>query len=581
MSKTKARFGLQPWLLAPLFAVCSSCTGVSSLPENSSGPADGVGASVGSGSATGAGSGTGTGGTGVSSKPVVPTTELDSGRVVLRRLNTAEYDNTMHDLLGTNQTLAQAFPSDDVADGFDTIGAALSFSELLAEDMESATGTLVDEVLARPTADPLRAKIMLCEPTTANAATCLPQILGAFMKNAFRRPATSAEVQDIVSLAGSIQQSSGDVMTGLKGAFKAVLLDPSFVYHVELGNPTSTAATPLNDYELASRLSYFAWSTMPDSQLMAAADAAKLAPVGSDFDTQVERVLSDPKAQAFINRFSSQWLSIQDVSLVAPSDTLYPTFDQSLLSSIAPETTLFFQSLVNDALPLKTLLLADFSFVNARLATEYGLPGGQTGFVKTSLKGTPRIGFLTQDTFLTVTSQPDRTSPVKRGNWVLEHLLCDPPPSPPPNVPMLVTPTPDSGLTVRAALEKHRSNPFCATCHTLMDPIGLGLENFDAIGAYRTQDNGQAVDASGTMPDGTMFSGAAQLANILASDPRYASCVAKQVLTYAIGRSFEADDGKAYAAGLGTPLAASGTWPQLLRAVIKSKAFLTRRGEAS
>lgn len=513
--------------------------------------------------------------------PVVPSSELDSGRVVLRRLNTAEYDNTMHDLLGTNQKLAQAFPPDDVAEGFDTIGAALSFSELLAEDMEAATGTLVDELVARPAADPLRAKIMVCEPSTANAATCVPQILTAFMKNAFRRPTQGGEVQDVVSLATSIQQSSGDVMTGLKGALQAVLLDPNFLFHVEIGNPTSADATPLGDYELASRLSYFAWSTMPDSQLLAAADAAKLAPAGSDFDAQVERVLSDPKAQAFIDRFGSQWLSIEDVNGVAPDDKLYPAFDESLRTSIAPETSLFFQSLIADGLPLKTLLLADFTFVNARLATQYGLPAGGSGFVKASLAGTQRIGLLTQDTFLTVTSQPDRTSPVKRGNWVLEHLLCDPPPSPPPNVPMLVTPMADSGQTVRAALELHRQNPFCATCHKIMDPIGLGLENFDAIGTYRTEDNGQAIDASGTMPDGTAFSGATALANILANDPRYTSCVTKQVLTYAVGRSFDTQDGKAYAAGLSLPLATTGTWPQLLRAVVKSKAFLTRRGEAS
>lgn len=574
MSKRRGVFGSQRSWLWPLLAACSACTGVSSLPsylDGSDPRADsaiggGVGAS-GSGSATQGGA------------RANPSTELDAGRVVLRRLNQAEYNNTVRDLLGTTRKPADDFPPDDVAEGFDTLGSALSFSLLLAEDMESAAGTLVDELLARPMADPLRSRVMVCEPTAATAASCVPQILTGFLKRAYRRPATSAEIQDYVSLANGVQQASGDILRGVNAALKAALLAPDFLFHVELGDPKSPAPAPLNDYELASRLSYFAWSTMPDASLLTAADAGKLAPGGADFDAQIDRVLADPKAQAFIERFGSQWLSTNEVDGVAPDAALFKDFDESLRVSIAPETNLFFQSLVEEGLPLKTLLLADFSFVNARLAKAYGLPGGQTGFAKTSLNGSPRIGLLTQETFLTVTSQPDRTSPVKRGNWVLEHLLCDPPPSPPPGIPPLTTPEASSGLTVRAVLEEHRKNASCSACHKIMDPIGLGLESFDAIGAYRTMDNGKAIDASGTMPDGTSFSGATELAHTLAKDPRFTSCVMKQVLTYAVGRSFDSQDGKSYVAGLALPLA-EATWPDLLHAVIKSKAFLTRRGEA-
>lgn len=584
MSKTKTLLGLRTNWFFPVLVACAACTGVASLPGNSSGPSDGVGATSGIGTTGNAGVGstpTGNAGTGTSSGPVTPTTVLDSGRVVLRRLNAAEYNNTVRDLLGTTKTPGDKFPV-NVADGFDTIGLSLSFSELLAEGLEGAVGDLIGELLARPVGDPQRARVLVCEPTATNFATCVPQILTGFLKNAFRRPATPAEVQDLTDLASSVRQSTGDVVQGVSAALEDALLSPNFLFRVELGDAHSPAASRLNDYELASRLSYFIWSTMPDQTLLQAADSAKLTAGGADFDAQVSRMLADPKASEFVRRFGGQWLSMQDVDGIDPDMALFPSLDEALRSSIAQETTLFFGSLVGAGQPLKTLLLADFSYVNAPLAKQYGLtpPTGTTGFAKTSLQGSPRIGLLTQDTFLTTTSQPDRTSPVKRGNWVLEHLLCDPPPAPPPGVLPLVTPAPNSGVTVRTVLEAHRANPYCASCHKVMDPIGLGLENFDAIGSYRTTDNGQSIDASGQMPDGTTFSGAAQLAKIIADDPRFPACVAQQLLTYSIGRAFAAPDGRGYAAGIGVPLA-SGTWTDILHAIVKSEAFLTRRGEAS
>jgi Protein of unknown function (DUF1592)/Protein of unknown function (DUF1588)/Protein of unknown function (DUF1595)/Protein of unknown function (DUF1587)/Protein of unknown function (DUF1585) len=533
--------------------------------------------------------GTGTPGAGLPGAwdKITATTTLDPGRVVLRRLNNAEYDNTVRDLLGTTTKPSQTlmFAADNVnLEGFDTVGTVLSYSSLLMEGQDSASDSLLTELLARPKTDPLRMRIMLCEPTAATLATCAPQILKPFMTNAYRRPALDAEVADLVALATSISTSSTDPIKGLTGALKAVLMSPHFLFHVEAGG-TATTSTKLNDYEVANRLSYFLWSTMPDAQLMAAASTAKLAPAGADYTSQIARLIADPiKFQAFVDNYGGQALTLRDVKNVAPQADLFKTFDDSLRLSIASETSAFFASMIKDAQPLTALLLADFSFVNDRLAKHYGIagiPAGQTTFTKVPLPATSnRMGLLTQETFLTVTSMPDRTSPVKRGNWILDQLLCDSTPPPPPSVPQFVTPTVASGLTVRAALEAHRASPACAICHNTMDPLGLAFENYDAIGAYRTMDNGKAVDTSGVLTDGRAFGGAKELATLLANDSRFTRCMVKQALTYAVGRSFETPEGRGYVAGLADPLVkANATWPDLLRTVATSEAFLTRRGE--
>jgi hypothetical protein len=565
------------WALSVLALLASTagCTGSVSSPDGSGWPSASDLAQHGSGAAIpGAKPADVPGGT-----RVVPTDQLDSGRVVLRRLNRSEYDATVRDLLGTAKAPAMtSFAADDVEDGFDTIGESLVLSLVLAEQLDKASGELVDELLARPGGDGWRTRILVCEPTPANAATCVPQILAAFMKSAFRRPVTTEEVQARAGLAAAVQQASGDPLRGLGAALKSVLLSPHFLYRVELGDPISPAATPLNDYELASRLSYFLWASMPDQSLFEAATAKQLSPAGPELDAQVERMLADPKAQGLLDGFVGQWLSTREAAQFVADETVFPTYDDALRTSMPQETQLFFQALLAERQPLSALLLADFTFANARLTQQYGLPGGQTGFARVSLRGTPRLGILTQESFLTVSSYPGRTSPVRRANWVLEHLLCDPPPAAPANVPAL-TETLPPGLTLRQTFELHRKDPACASCHRIMDPIGFALESFDAMGSYRTIDNGAAVDASGQLADGTIVSSAADLARAIAADDDYPICVAKQLLTYAVGRSFGAPEAKAYAAGIGLR-SRSSTWPELIKAVVTSQAFLTRRGEA-
>ncbi|MES1172044.1 MAG: DUF1592 domain-containing protein, partial [Bacteroidota bacterium] len=549
-----------------------------------SGNAPGGGGGVsGTGNAPGTGNTPGTGsvsGTGGAITVITPTKVLDSGRVVLRRLNKTEYNNTVRDLLGSTTAPADTFPSDFAGrDGFDTSGVVLSFSDALFESVEAAGNKLIDDLVARPATDPLRTKVLLCQPTAATLSTCLTQILNPFMKNAYRRPVTAAEVQDLVALAMGLPATATDPMRGVSAALKTVLLSPHFLFHVEIGDPASKAAKPISEYELASRLSYFLWSTMPDAALMQAADAAKLtAAGGADLGTQITRMLADAKAQALTDNFAGQWLEIKNWSAVSPDAVKFKgKFDEALRLAIPKEANAFFASLIKENQPLTQLLLADYTFADARMAQHYGLPAGGATFAKVSLAGTPRVGLLTQEMFLTTTSFADRTSPVKRGNFVLEKILCDPTPPPPPNIPDLAV-TPTSG-TVRSALEAHRANAFCASCHDYIDPMGVPFENFDAIGAYQTMDNGSPIVTSTTLKGGQMLNGPKELATFLANDKRFAACVMQQALTYAVGRSFDTQDGKNYVAGISEPFMGKGTWPELLKTVATSEAFLTRRGE--
>jgi hypothetical protein len=574
------------WLAIIGLIPVAACTGVLGGPDDGfEGMPNGPG-SAGSSGVAGSGSSdlppvpnaTERGGT-----RVVPTTVLDNGRVVLRRLNRTEYDNTVRDLLGSTSRPAMTTPfaSDDVADGFDTLGKNLVMSLLLAEQLDKAADVLVAELLARPENDVWRSRILSCQPTAANASACFTEILSAFMKRAYRRPVADAEVQTRVALAASIQQSSGDVMTGLTAALKSVLLSPNFLYRPELGDPTSPAAAPLDDFALASRLSYFLWATMPDQALMDAASASKLAASADELNAQVDRMLADPKADDFIESFAGQWLSTRDALGFVPDPEKFPDYDDALRVSQPEETLRFFTSLIAEKKPLTDLVLADYTFVNERLAEQYELayPTGQTGFTKVSLAGTPRLGILGQQTYLTVTSFPQRTSPVKRAEWVLEHLLCDPPPVFPGNIPPFKDEIPP-GLTLRQAFELHRQDPACASCHKIMDPIGFALENFDAMGKYRTTENGGAViDTSGQMSDGTLLTGSKDLATAVATDADFAICVAKQMLTYAVGRSFSETEARAYAGGIGVKNK-EGDWNGFIKAVVASEAFRTRRGEA-
>lgn len=511
-----------------------------------------------------------------------PTTSLDSGRAVLARLNVPQYDNTVRDLLGTRTQASQAYmiPADEENELFDTNGQSLVYSDFRFAQMQQAAEGLVAELLARPAADPVRTRVISCTPTVPTMSTCLTSILTPFLAKANRRPVTADEVTPFVSLGIKIATAHDDPAPGLAGALQAVLLSPNFLFRIERSAVAgSTVPVPVNDYELATRLSYFIGSTMPDAQLTAAAAAGQLTS-GASYEAQIDRLFADPvRSAAFVQDFGAHWLSLKDTALVAPDDKIFEgQYDDALRLSTPQETSLFFADLIAAPVPLSTLLTANYSFVNDSLAKHYGIPKPSgPGFQKVSFPSdSHRQGLLTQETFLAVTSLAARTSPVKRGVWVLENLLCDGTPAPPPGIPNL----PDEGTgTVRQVLEQHRAQKFCASCHDLIDPLGLALENYDAIGKYRTLDNGNPIDSKTTTLEGAQLDGPIALANFVAKDPRLTWCLTKQVMTFAVGRSFEQADARAYVRGTAEQLGASPSWIGLIKAVAKSQAFLTARGE--
>lgn len=567
---------LPPLAAAAVALALAGCTGGPGGPQGSGGGSVGPGLS-GAGQAA-------TGGAGSTTTQMPPgRASLDPGRVTMRRLNSTEYNNTVRDLLGTSLRPADAFPPDEVSDGFNTIGATLAIPPSRLESYESAAQLLVDELFALPTTDARRKSALSCSLDAGQEDVCGQKVLSALMRGAFRRPPDVEEVGRFTQLAKTVRGLGATAEEGLKAAMRAVLMAPQFVFRIEKDSaPGSVAATAVSDYELAARLSYFIWASLPDEELFAEADAGHLTQPAGTLIAQLDRMIASPKATSLAESFAGQWLGLPALATKLPSVAAFPSYDPTLLSSAATETKQFFQELLTKNAPVESLITAEFSVLDARLGKNYGITVSGQDFVHTSLSGAPRVGILGHASFLLGTSHPDRTSPVKRGAWVLTNLLCAQPPPPPQMVAELLTPTPGGGTTLRQQLEAHRASPQCSGCHTLMDPIGLALENFDAIGQYRTEDNGIAIDAHGTLPSGVMVNGERDLARALAVDPRYAPCVTQQLLTYAVGRSFDNSEAKAYAATVASDASGGGTlsWQAALRAVVSSEAFRTRRGEA-
>ncbi len=499
--------------------------------------------------------------------------------MTIRRLNRAEYTNTLRALTGTNQDYGAKLPPDNLSFGFDNIGEALTVQPLHIEMFEQSADAALAELFALPASDARRTQTLSCDALTGGPA-CVLATVQAFAERAYRRPVAAAEITPFVSVADTFTQTGGSALDGLKLALKAVLLSPYFLFRVELDvSPTSKEPHRLTAYELATRLSYYLWSSMPDDALLTSAKAGNLAS-DAGLAAEVSRMLGDSKAQALVSNFAGQWLNLRRVAAVKPDETAYPNFNAQLASDLQAESTLFFAELVAQGRPISELITADFSYLNQNLAAYYGVtpPSGE-GFTKVLLTGAHRVGFLTQGSFLTLTSNPTHTSPVKRGKWVLDQLLCSPPPPPPPGVDASLAGT-GTPASVRARLEQHRAKEPCRSCHAIMDPIGLSFENFSGIGEYRASDQFGPIDASGTLatPNGDVtFNGASELVPLLAADARLAPCVAQKVLTYAVGRGFTTSDTSA----LQTVLNLTGATGQGLRglfsSVALSEAFRSRR----
>jgi hypothetical protein len=369
----------------------------------------------------------------------------------------------------------------------------------------------------------------------------------------------------------------------IKHAMKGVLVSSSFLFRGEPLSSTSgaTGAEYLGEYELASRLSYFLWSTMPDDELLDLAARGKLR---ANLEPQVKRMLASPKFEAFIDNFAGQWLQFRNLDASQPDHDLFPDYNDRIRDAMQTETRLFVQSIMRNDRSLLDLLTGDYTFLNEPLAGYYGIKGvSGKEFRRVSLAGTNRRGILTQGSVLTLTSNPTRTSPVKRGKWVMENLLGTGPPPPPPNLPPLIEPGHQITGTLRQQLEKHRADPVCASCHNAMDPIGLAMENFNAVGVWRDRDNNGVIDASASFAGDAKFTGAIELSQTLAKDRRndFLRSVVEHTLTYALGRGVEPYDEPAVDGIIADLRKNDVRFSVLIRDVVKSVPFQMRRSNAA
>ena len=429
---------------------------------------------------------------------------------------------------------------------------------------------------------PSRRKIFICQTASpAEETGCAKRILAQLTRHAYRRPVTDSDVRPLLAF---FQQArgKGSFEFGIQKAIEAVLISPDFLFRVESDPASKTPGSVhrVSSVELASRLSFFLWSSVPDDELLDLEEKGKLAdPL--ILKQQVQRMLDDPRSSALTSNFAGQWLFIRNLATVRPDPVIFGDFDESLRASMRTETELFFDSMVSENHSALEFLTANYTFLNERLAKHYGIPGIYgSQFRRVTLQDPNRGGLLGQASLLTVTSPPNRTSVVQRGKWVLENLLGAPPPPPPPVPPLDATTKGNHSMSLRAALELHRASPSCSGCHKLMDPIGFALENYNGIGQWRTEDGGSEIDATGKLPDGTEFNGPTGLKKALTSTVRreeFASTVVSKFLTYALGRGLEYYDQPVVRAIVRDCEANDYRVKDLITAIVMSTPFQMRR----
>ena len=647
----------------------------------------------------------------------------DPGRVTIRRLNRAEYNNTIRDLCAVDINPAESFPADDVGYGFDNIGDVLSFQPVLLEKYMAAaerilaTALKIEElpkstkqsfgaqninVLPRSakTPDPVKIvfksegsgylekfnfpiegdyairfrgwgskvgdefpkvvirvdgkeiksytveaemgkskffeatghftggekkisiaftnafedkqdkkfrefgleRIEIEGPTnpvpppeaaslklllfarpngTKDLRPTAEKVLAKFATRAYRRPVKPAELERLMKLFDVATKQGEPFEKAIRLPMKAVLVSPHFLYRIEDDPKNPNDVRTLNDFEFATRLSYFLWSSMPDEELSKHAEAGDVRKPAV-LESQVKRMLKDPKSRGLSENFAAQWLQLRNLTTIAPDKGYFPAWDDDLRSAMGREAEAFFEYIVRNDRSILEFLDADYSFVNDRLAKHYGMTNvNGPEFRKVKLSDDRRGGVITMASTLTVTSNPTRTSPVKRGKWIMENILGTPPPPPAPDVPEL-PPTGQLKGTLRQQMEQHRSNASCATCHARLDPLGFGLENFDGIGTWRTQDNKQAIDASGVLPAGEKFNGPAALRKVLlGKSDQFRHCFAEKLLTFSLGRGLEYYDKCVLDEIAAEAKAHRDTFSSLVLAIVKSDPFQKRKGKRS
>ncbi|MEZ5400042.1 MAG: DUF1592 domain-containing protein [Bryobacteraceae bacterium] len=639
------------------------------------------------------------------------TRKPDPGRVTARRLNRAEYNNTIRDLLGVTFRPAADFPLDDSGYGFDNIGDVLSINPALMEKYLKAADQIVRAAIvtgpapkpvydryelerlgppARIPADPEGARLIKrgglmarhnftypgeyeirvllrgrgqaedrpskiavvvdgkqvhlqdiesgqgkkrtfeakvtaapgeveigavwtypgpperpvpTEPREPNdnlwvdaievrgpfaseakpaAVAASREYLQTFAHRAWRRPVSAAEIDRLMRFVDLAKKQGDSEAEGLKLAMKAVLVSPHFLFRIEHDpDPNDPAAAHrLGDHELASRLSYFLWSSMPDDELLGLADAGNLQEPGA-IEAQVARMLADPKSSALAENFAGQWLELRNLDQLSPDPKKFPEFDADLREAMRRETRLFFDEVVHADRPITDFIDGRYTFLNDRLAALYGIPGVEgRQFRRVEVDGAERSGVLTQSSVMSITSHPNRTSPVLRGIWVLDNFLATPPPPPPADVPALSEEGVGKSVSLRKQMEKHRADPNCAVCHAKLDPMGFGLENYDPIGRWRTHDGEVAVDAGGELPGGRRFTSPAELKQILLQDKNaFTRSLTEKLMTFALGRGLESPDKPLVREIVGRVAGGDYRFSVLVREIVNSPAFRMRRGE--
>ncbi len=425
-----------------------------------------------------------------------------------------------------------------------------------------------------------RQKILFCDPSTG--PQCIRDVIANLARRAYRRPVHDSEITDLLRFVDIAKGEGMSVEDGIRLALQAMLVSPNFLFRIEVDpDATNTAEVyRISDVELASRLSYFLWSSMPDDELLAVAEDGRL----SDpevLEEQVERMLADEKADALGENFAGQWLQVRNLYSVTPDPEKFPVWNSALRDDMMTETILFFNHMLRENRQLGDFLDADFTFANERLAHLYGIDGvSGPEFRQVTLPSDERGGILGHASVLTVTSYPSRTSPTIRGKYLLENILGAPPPPPPPNVPALEEAAVGSAASLREQMEQHRSNAVCASCHARMDALGFALENYDGIGRWRTNDGDMPIDPSGVLPNGKELSGPAELRAVLKNNlPEFARNLTEKSLTYALGRGLERFDRITVNRILDRVEATGYGFRDLVHEIIRSPAFQMRRSE--
>lgn len=566
------RFRLLPAMVVPALAVLSACTGTidsavpggwdgtqaaasdPTLPARSpNGTPQLPGSNPGApGSKPGSTTNPGmTGTTGPGGSPTAAGQDCSAptvGQSPLRRLTHEEYDNSVRDLLGDTTGPGKAFATDTLVGLFDNTATTQTVPELLAEQYLDTAATLAEGITDVE-------GLAGCDPAAngTTGTTCVKNFITKFARRAFRRPLEAAEVTRLQAVYDTAK-SAQDAQTGIRAVVSATLASPNFLFKPEFGAQTAIggvagAGTQLaSQYELAARLAAFIWASVPDDMLLDAAQRNELK-TKEQLSAQARRMITDDRARPAVAEFYKQWFGLARIEQTTKDTTTYPKYDDTLRDSMAEESKRFIEDVVwNGDAKLATLLSANYSFVNKPLADLYGVtsgaPANDTTFAKLDLNPDQRAGVMTQGSVLAAYARPDQSSPVKRGQWVRVRMLCQDLPDPPANVPQL--PEPKQGISNRERFAMHTNNPACSGCHNLIDGLGFGLEAYDGIGAWRTMDQGVAVDDSGEITqtqdiDGK-YSGGTELAGLLAGSAQVRDCAPTQLLRYSMGRRDEAED---------------------------------------